>query len=61
MNSGRSSGTVEDTVALGQFDVREMLLVVAGKQRRALHVDRDEVQPVPRRRLFGRRQRRLPR
>src|ERR1700722_8091357 len=55
---GLSRG-IEETVALGQFDVREMLLVVAGEQSGALHVDRDEVQPVPRRGLLGRRQCRL--
>src|SRR6202011_3619023 len=56
-----SSRGIEHTVALGQFDVREMLLVVAGEQGGALHVDREEVQPVPRRGLFGRGQRRLAR
>src|SRR6202022_447550 len=56
-----SSRAVEYTVALGQFDVGQMLLVVAGEHRGALHVHGDEVQPVTRLRPLGGGQRLLTR
>ena len=55
------SRAVEDTVAFGQFDIREVLLVIPGEQRGALHVDGDEIQPVARCGVFGGGQRRLAR
>ena len=54
---GAASRGVEDTVALGQLDVRQMLLVIAGEQRRALRVDGDEVQPVTGLGMLGRSER----
>ena len=39
---------------LGEFDVRQMLLVVVGEQGGAVHVDGDEVQPVTGLGMFGR-------
>ena len=34
-----NGGRIEDTITAGQLDVRQMLLVVLGEQRRTLHVD----------------------
>ncbi len=48
---------VEDTVALSQLDVGQMLLIILGEQRRALGIDGDEVQPVTRLGMFGGTQR----
>jgi len=57
LDAARLADAVEDTVSLSQFDIRQMLLVVLGKQRRPLLVDGDEVQPVTRLGMLGGMQR----
>ena len=60
-SEGLSAHTVEHAVALGEFDVRQVLLVVVGEQRGAVHVDGDEVEPVAGLRMLGGVQRLLTR
>src|SRR5829696_132743 len=52
-----SPGAVEDTVALREFDVRQVLWVILGEERRALQVDGHEVEPIACRGMLGRSQR----
>ena len=52
--AGRLSGTVEHTVAPGDLDIGQMLVVIAGEVGGALQVDGDEVQPVARGRILRR-------
>ena len=40
----------------GELDVRQVLLIVVREERGAVHIDRDEVQPVTGLRMFGRGQ-----